>query len=94
MRQGARHSREQDEHWNREVTLVVTPDRRLTEAQQQIIARDYGMEHGRLEVGTRAALATYVLSRLGITFDNEPPAPLVQPLELAHPDQLGLGSKR
>ena len=73
---------------------MVTPDQRLTQAQQEIIARDYGMEHGRLEVATRAALAPYVLSRLGITFDNQHPDPLVQQLELANPDQLGFGSKR
>ena len=94
LRQRARHTRDQDEHWNRQVTLVVTPDQRLTQAQQEIIARDYGMEHGRLEVATRAALAPYVLSRLGITFDNQHPDPLVQQLELANPDQLGFGSKR
>lgn len=94
LRSRAKHSREQDNDWNREVTLVVSPDQRLTEAQQQIIARDYGMEHGRLEIDTRAALAPYVLSRLGITFDNQHPDPLVQQLELINPDQLGFGSKR
>ena len=36
LRQRARHTRDQDEHWNRQVTLVVTPDQRLTQAQQEI----------------------------------------------------------
>ncbi|KMQ72941.1 helix-turn-helix transcriptional regulator [Marinobacter subterrani] len=94
LRQRAKHPREQDKDWNREVTLVITPDQRLTRAQQEIIAGDYGMDRGRLEIGTRAALAPYVLSRLGITFDNLHPDPLVQQLELANPDQLGFGSKR
>ncbi|MEA1080108.1 helix-turn-helix transcriptional regulator [Marinobacter qingdaonensis] len=94
LRQRAKHGRQQDQDWNREVTMVVTPDQRLTEAQQQIIARDYGMEQGRLEIKTRAALAPYMLSRLGITLDNQHPDPLVQQLELANPDQLGFGSKR
>ena len=94
LRQRARHSRQQDEDWNREVTLVVTPDQRLSEAQQDIVARDYGMTDGRLEIDTRAALAPYVLARMGITFDNEHPDPLVQQLELANPDQLGFGSRR
>jgi predicted DNA-binding transcriptional regulator YafY len=94
LRQRAKHTRDQDEDWNREVTLVITPDHRLTEAQQRIIARDYGMDDGRLEIHTRAALTPYVLSRLGITFDNEHPDPLVQQLELANPDQLGFGSRR
>lgn len=94
LRQRAKRDRQQDNDWNREVTMVLTPDLRLTDAQQRIIARDYGMERGRLEVETRAALAPYVLSRLGITLDNQHPDPLVQQLELANPDQLGFGSKR
>ncbi|AOY89332.1 hypothetical protein BKP64_14780 [Marinobacter salinus] len=94
LRQRAKHTRQHDDDWNREVTMVVTPDPRLTEAQQEIIARDYGMKQGCLEVSSRAALAPYVLSRLGITLDNQHPDPLVQQLELANPDQLGFGSKR
>ncbi|KAA1174503.1 WYL domain-containing protein [Marinobacter salinexigens] len=94
LRIKAKHSQQQDEDWNREVTMVVTPDPRLTEAQQAIIASDYGMTNGQLEIDTRAALAPYVLSRLGIALDNQHPDPLVQQLELANPDQLGFGSKR
>ena len=94
LRQKSRHAAQQDEDWQRLVTLEVAPDQRLTEAQQQIIANDYGMEQGCLSIETRAALAPYVLSRLGITFDNSHPDPLVQQLELANPDQLGFGSKR
>lgn len=94
LRQKSRHAAQQDEDWQRLVTLEIAPDQRLTEAQQQIIANDYGMEQGYLSIETRAALAPYVLSRLGITFDNSHPDPLVQQLELANPDQLGFGSKR
>nr|BBJ02317.1 WYL domain-containing protein [Marinobacter nauticus] len=94
LRQKSRHAAQQDEDWQRLVTLEIAPDQRLTEAQQQIIANDYGMEQGCLSIETRAALAPYVLSRFGITFDNSHPDPLVQQLELANPDQLGFGSKR
>ena len=94
LRQKSRHTAQQDEDWQRLITLDIAPDQRLTEAQQKIIAQDYGMENGYLQVKTRAALAPYVLSQLGITFDNGHPDPLVQQLELANPDQLGLGSKR
>lgn len=94
LRQRARHTSQHDEDWVREVNLVITPDHRLTEAQQDIIARDYGMHGGRLTIRTRAALTPYVLSRMGITFDNEHPDPLVQQLELANPDELGFGSRR
>lgn len=74
--------------------MSISPDHRLTEAQQKIIAMDYGMENGHLDINTRAALAPYVLSRLGITLDNHHPDPLIQQLELTNPDQLGFGSKR
>ena len=94
LRQKARHNAQQDDDWQRQVTLEITPDQRLTEAQQKIIARDYGMTNGLLHIETRAALAPYVLYRLGITYENSHPDPLVQQLELANPDQLGFGSKR
>ncbi|MBZ2169634.1 WYL domain-containing protein [Marinobacter sp. F4216] len=94
LRQRAKQSSQQDEDWNREVTMDLVPDQRLSEAQQQIIARDYGMEHGHLHIRTRAALAAYTLSALGITLDSQHPDPLVQQLELVNPDQLGFGSRR
>ncbi|MBJ6136253.1 helix-turn-helix transcriptional regulator [Marinobacter litoralis] len=94
LRQKARFTALQDEDWQRRITLELAPDQRLTEAQQRIVARDYGMKNGSLQIETRAALAPYVLSQLGITFDRDHPDPLVQQLELINPDQLGFGSKR
>lgn len=94
MRQKIRHSREQDDDWNREVTLEMMPDQRLSEPQQLIIANDYGMQRGKLTVTTQAALAPYILSQLGIVMDSQHPDPLVQQLELINPDSLGFGSKR
>ncbi|MFV8572176.1 helix-turn-helix transcriptional regulator [Marinobacter sp. SBS5] len=94
LRQKSRYTAQQDQDWQRRVTLDIAPDQRLTAAQQQIVARDYGMKNGSLQVETRAALAPYVLSQLGITFDRNHPDPLVQQLELINPDQLGFGSKR
>jgi len=92
--QKSKRTAEQDEDWQRTVTLVITPDHRLGEAQQQVIARDFGMDTGRLEIRTRAALAPYVLRQMGINLENSHPDPLVQQLELANPDQLGFGSPR
>lgn len=94
LQQKSRHTAAEDEDWQRQVTLDIIPDQRLTEAQQQVIARDFGMEDGLLQVRCRAALTPYVLSRLGITLDNSHPNPLVQQVELARPDQVGSGSKR
>jgi len=94
LRQKAKHKSQKDDDWNRNVTMMISPDNRLTAAQQKIIALDYGMENGRLIVDARAALAPYVLSQLGINLDTHHQDPMIQQLELTNPDQLGFGSKR
>jgi len=94
LRQKAKHTSQKDDDWNRNVTMMISPDNRLTAAQQKIIALDYGMENGRLIVDARAALAPYVLSQLGINLDTHHQDPMIQQLELTNPDQLGFGSKR
>src|SRR5690606_36560788 len=50
-----------DELWNTEITIQIMPDGRLGAAQQEIIARDFGMTDGRLNVKTRAPLVEYML---------------------------------
>jgi predicted DNA-binding transcriptional regulator YafY len=89
-RQRSRHTIQQDDDWNRQVSLVMMPDSRLSKAQQDIIATDYGMTDNRFELNIRAALAPYVLSRLGLGADSKNPDPMVQQLELANGEQLGL----
>lgn len=92
VRLRSRRTVHQDDEWNRELTLVLTPDSRLSKERQDIIATDYGMTNHRLELTTRAALAPYVLSRLGVAVDTPHPDPLVQQLELANPEQMGRGT--
>ncbi|MBO6851239.1 MAG: WYL domain-containing protein [Marinobacter sp.] len=92
VRQRARHSVHLDDDWNQEVTLVLAPDSRLSRECRDIIAADYGMTDHRLEIRTRAALAPYLLSRLGIAVDTPHPDPLVQQLELANPEQVQLSN--
>lgn len=94
LRQKVRHTAAQDDDWNREVTLEVVADQRLSEPQQLIIANDYDMRNGRLKITSQAALAPYILAKLGITLHTQHPDPLVQQLELINPDALGFGSKR
>lgn len=94
FREKSRRTAEQDQDWQRQVTLQIMPDQRLTDAQQQIIARDFGMDKGVLHIQSRAALAPYVLSQIGINLDSNHPDPLIQQVELANPDQLGFGSQR
>lgn len=90
IRQRSRHTAHLDDDWNRQVSLVLAPDSRLNQVQQEIIAADYGMNGNRLELTTRAALAPYVLSRLGLAADSRHPDPMVQQLELANEEQLGI----
>lgn len=56
----------QDEAWNRQVTLVLAPDPRLTPEQRMVIEEDYGMKNGRLVLNTRACMVNYQLQGLGI----------------------------
>lgn len=90
LRQKSRNTRQQDDDWNRQVTMVLMPDSRLNEDQQEIIAADFGMQDQRLELSTRAALAPYLLSRMGLGLDHQHSDPMTQQLELVNEEQLGL----
>lgn len=91
LRQKIRHNLQQDDDWHRQISMVLTPDSRLNPEQQEIIAADYGMENQRMELTTRAALAPYLLSRMGLGLDHQHPDPMTQQLELANEDQMGIG---
>ncbi|WP_342322561.1 WYL domain-containing protein [Kosakonia sp. BYX6] len=56
----------QDEAWQTAVTLVLSPDTRLTPAQQSVLANDYQMENNQLRIETRAALAGYLLKEMQV----------------------------
>lgn len=88
LNERGRHTVHQDEDWNRQVTVELRPDRRLTADQQAIIATDYGMENQRLKLQTRGALVRYLISLVGIRPYMVDPDPLVQQVELANRDAL------
>ena len=56
----------EDTRWNTPVSLRIKPDSRLDAAQQEIIARDFDMQDGYLEVKTRAPLVKYMLQTFNI----------------------------
>lgn len=91
LRQKSRNTLMQDDDWNRNIAIVLRPDSRLNDDQQEIIAADYGMQDNRLEVSTRAALVPYLLSRMGLGLDHQHPDPMAQQLELVNEEQLGVG---
>ncbi len=58
--------RHNDTDWNHIITLVLKPDPRLTPAQQEVVAIDYGMSEGYLAIDLRARLLSYLLKLLNI----------------------------
>lgn len=87
-----RHTVHQDENWQRQVTIELRPDPRLTPWQQAIIATDYGMdnvhEQPRLRLTSRAALVPYTLALAGLRSASPDPDPVVQQIELANQEAL------
>ena len=61
-----------DRDWAEQVTLEIGPHPELSQGQQKIIARDYGMRGGKARLRVRRALLYYALKRLGL--DTEPDA--------------------
>lgn len=76
------HNIDEDIAWNTEIILKVIPDPRLSEFQQNIIAREYAMNNGVLEIITPAALASYYLHYLRISPTHPEQSPEAQQLIL------------
>ena len=82
------HHTEQDDHaWQERLILHVTPDPRLSVAQQDVVARDYDMTDGALTIECRAAMANYIvqLLRLDGSRHRDPEA---QQVVLANEDEV------
>jgi predicted DNA-binding transcriptional regulator YafY len=60
------HGAEADIQWNTQVAIRIVPDPRLSLAQQEVVAHDYGMTSGQLEFNCRAKLVPYALQLLNI----------------------------
>ena len=67
----AARAAEADLAWQRQATLVIVPHPGLDAHQRQVIARDYGMERGKLRVVVRDAVLFYVRRRFGLTEGHE-----------------------
>ncbi len=79
---------EQDTAWQTLVDVIISPDPRLTEAQQAVIAEDYAMEQGQRVLRTRATLVSYLLRVLQLDPDTNQDNPLAQQIVLANRDAL------
>lgn len=84
----ATHGAKLDDAWNTPVTVVLTPDPRLTAAQQTVIARDYGMRDGRLEIPTRGALVIYVLQQLRVDSSDDARSPEAQQVVIGNRPEI------
>lgn len=74
---------DQDKAWQKSLTLKVVPDPRLSDAQQKVIARDYGMTRGALSILCRAAMANYIVQLLRLD-DHDHRGPEAQQVVLGN----------
>lgn len=55
-----------DKGWNKEVTIILQPDPRLTLSKRQVLENDYQMQDGQLQITTRACLVQYLLREMQV----------------------------
>ena len=60
------HTVERDAEWQKQTDVIITPDPRLSSAQQDVVAQDYDMTEGQLVLHVRAKLLPYVIKFLQI----------------------------
>ncbi|RFB05174.1 WYL domain-containing protein [Parvularcula marina] len=69
-----------DLQWHSTLNVILTPNPALSEAQQDVIAADYGMLNGRLEVDVRKSFLFYFLRRYRLDLTDLSPDPREAPL--------------
>jgi len=79
---------EDDDNWNKFISIVIVPDKRLQKDQQSIIAQDYGMTENRLKIQTRAALVPYALRQLQLDPNIVQVKPEAQQIEIDNLTEL------
>lgn len=72
--------------WQEFTGVALKPHPGLSEDQQQVIARDYGMKDRQVSIKVRLALLYYFLKRLGLDFAEQQRNPKEQHVVLADPD--------
>lgn len=79
---------EDDEAWRTRVVVRLGPDPRLSESQQALIQRDYGMEQGELRLETRGALVSYLLQQLRVDAPADQRSPEAQQVVVLNRDEV------
>ena len=84
----AEHAADEDEAWQAVVTVRIAPHPGLAAYQQQVIADDFGMVDGHVDIPLRAALIPYYLRLMRIGTGDERRDPKVQQIILANKDEV------
>jgi predicted DNA-binding transcriptional regulator YafY len=79
---------EQDTIWNEIVTISLKPHPGLSDDQKHVVAQDFGMKGGHLEMKVRLALLYYLLKRLNLDFEEEKRPAREQHVVLAQPNMV------
>jgi hypothetical protein len=79
---------EQDVFWREFVSVEIMPHSLLTDSQQMVVAKDYGMKNGKAVLAVRCCMLFYVLKRLGLLRDPEKEDPRTQHLVLANKESV------
>lgn len=82
------HGIDNDVDWNTRVVVRIVPDPRLNREQREVVEVDYGMEHGALEIATRARLVPYVLQLLHIEPGADADGPAAQQIVVENRNEL------
>lgn len=59
-----------DRLWHERFVILIGPHPKLTESQQAVVAKDYGMRDGVAKLDVRYSMLFYVLKRLGLLGDG------------------------
>lgn len=88
LEEKARHRARHDGRWAAMTHIRIRPDVRLTPEQQLLIADDYGMQDGLLDIPVRCVLVQHALRLLALDPFRLDADPLKQQIELVNLDEL------
>jgi len=82
------HSDTEDRDWQTIVHVVLIPDPRLSDDQRAVVASDYGMQEGTLQLEVRARLVGYLLQMLNINAGDILQDPRAQQVVIENRDDI------
>lgn len=82
------HSDTEDRDWQTVVHVVLIPDPRLSDDQRAVVASDYGMQEGTLQLEVRARLVGYLLQMLNINAGDILEDPRAQQVVIENRDDI------